>query len=146
MTPQSPKPSCHDAATGFMEPTAADDAAGFGPYFGVTTNIINGGQECGRNSEDARSQHRIDYYKEFLTYFGLPAEAEDTLTCGNLSSTFPSGGYGDAVAYFTEGNDPNEAKCAPVKWQTPYSVYTRDDYKRCICDYYGDGEANCPQA
>ena len=47
MTPQSPKPSIHDVATGFMVPTAADDAAGFGAGFGVTTNIINGGQECG---------------------------------------------------------------------------------------------------
>ena len=47
MTPQSPKPSIHDVSTGFMVPTAADIAAGFGPNFGVTTNIINGGLECG---------------------------------------------------------------------------------------------------
>jgi len=67
------------------------------------------------------------------------------MTCGNLSSSFPSGGYGDAYAYFDQGWN-GEAECIPVKWQTPYTVYTRDDYKRCICDYFGDGEADCPQA
>jgi len=55
MTPQSPKPSIHDVATGFMVPTASDTTAGFGPNFGVTTNIINGGQECGGGWENAKS-------------------------------------------------------------------------------------------
>ena len=43
MTPQSPKPSIHDVATGFMVPTSADVNAGFHSGFGTTTNIINGG-------------------------------------------------------------------------------------------------------
>ena len=145
MTPQSPKPSIHDVATGFMVPTASDISAGFGANFGVTTNIINGGQECGGGWENTKSESRISYYTEFLNYFGLPAEARETMTCGNLSSSFPTGGYGDAFAYFDQGWN-GEAECIPVKWQTPYTVYTRDDYKRCICDYFGDGEADCPQA
>jgi chitodextrinase len=51
MTPQSPKPSIHDVATGYMEPTSADIAVGIAGGFGTTTNIINGGHECGLGSE-----------------------------------------------------------------------------------------------
>lgn len=49
------------------------------------------------------------------------------------------------MAYFDQGWS-GQAQCNPVKWQTPYSIYTRDDYKRCICDHFGEGEADCPQA
>jgi chitinase len=82
MTPQTPKPSIHDVATGFMVPTSADTGAGISQGFGVTTNIINGGQECGKGFEDARSSDRIKYYKAFLEYFDLPGEDESTMTCG----------------------------------------------------------------
>jgi len=115
MTPQSPKPSIHDVATGFMTPTASDISAGYGANFGVTTNIINGGHECGGGWENIKSESRISYYTEFLNYFGLPAEARETMTCGNLSSSFPSGGYGDAFAYFDLGWN-GEVECIPVKW------------------------------
>lgn len=67
------------------------------------------------------------------------------MKCASMSPFFPDGGYGDAMAYF-EKNWQNDGNCYPVKWQTPYSVYTRDDYKRCICDNFGNGEASCPQA
>ncbi|CAK9157222.1 unnamed protein product [Ilex paraguariensis] len=50
MTPQSPKPSCHDVITGTWRPSAADTAAGRVPGYGVITNIINGGIECGKGS------------------------------------------------------------------------------------------------
>jgi len=53
MTPQSPKPSIHDVITGFMVPTDADISANIEATFGTTTNIINGGHECGKGSETA---------------------------------------------------------------------------------------------
>ncbi|CAL9186369.1 unnamed protein product [Musa hybrid cultivar] len=62
MTPQSPKPSCHDVITGSWTPSNADRAAGRLPGYGVTTNIINGGLECGKGS-DARVADRIGFYK-----------------------------------------------------------------------------------
>lgn len=62
MTPQSPKPSIHDVATGFMVPTSADDDAQMGPTFGTSTNIINGGQECGGGGENEKSISRIEYF------------------------------------------------------------------------------------
>ncbi|RWR90607.1 chitinase 1 [Cinnamomum micranthum f. kanehirae] len=50
MTPQSPKPSCHDVITGGWTPSDADRAAGRLPGYGVITNIINGRMECGQRN------------------------------------------------------------------------------------------------
>jgi len=44
----------------------ADIDAGITAGFGVTTNIINGGQECGKGYEIVKSQYRIDTYKSML--------------------------------------------------------------------------------
>jgi len=63
------------------------------------------------------------------------------MRCGGQKNLFPNGGYGDEFSYFDEGW--SGIKCIPVKWQTPYSVNTRDDYKRCICDIFGAGEDDC---
>ena len=101
MTPQSPKPSIHDVATGFMVPTSADLSAGFHSGFGTTTNIINGGLECGQGGESDHSQNRLEYYQEFLSFFGLPAEDVQSMKCGSQSNGFPTGGYGESFAgYF----------------------------------------------
>ncbi|KAK2632884.1 hypothetical protein EUGRSUZ_L00941 [Eucalyptus grandis] len=64
MTPQSPKPSCHDVVTGQWQPSAADTAAGRVPGYGVITNIINGGIECGKGS-NAQVEDRIGFYKRY---------------------------------------------------------------------------------
>ena len=41
MTPQPPKPSCHDVMIGAWQPTHADIRAGRLPGYGMCTNIIN---------------------------------------------------------------------------------------------------------
>jgi len=81
MNPQSPKPSMHDVITGFMVPTAADISARITQTFGTTTNIINGGHECGKGSETAQSTNRIKYYTAFLEWFDLPEEPEEGMSC-----------------------------------------------------------------
>jgi len=48
MTPQNPKPSMHDVMTGNFEPNSVDLANKIYASFGTTTNILNGGLECGR--------------------------------------------------------------------------------------------------
>jgi len=50
MTPQSPKPSMHDVATGYFTPNSYDTSAGIKGGFGSTIDIINGGIECGSGS------------------------------------------------------------------------------------------------
>ncbi|KAI5402230.1 endochitinase A2 [Lathyrus oleraceus] len=70
MTPQSPKPSCHDVITGGWSPSSGDRAAGRLPGYGTVTNIINGGLECGRG-QDSRVQDRIGFYKRYCDIFGI---------------------------------------------------------------------------
>jgi hypothetical protein len=79
MNPQDPKPSMHDVMTFFYEPTDADRAGNFGNHFGTTTNIINGGQECGFANDKATK--RGEYFSEWLNFFGMPAESG--LDCAN---------------------------------------------------------------
>ena len=113
MTPQSPKPSMHEIATGFMEPTQADRRAGIQAGFGATINIINGAYECGGRTEKAGALNRIKYYKAFLNHFHLP-EGEAGLGCAGQHA-FPTGGYGDVVGYFSKGWS-HTPSCTPVKW------------------------------
>ncbi|XP_061355731.1 endochitinase A2-like [Gastrolobium bilobum] len=70
MTPQSPKPSCHDVITGIWKPSDADRAAGRLPGYGMITNIINGGLECGKG-QDSRVQDRIGFYKRYCDLLGV---------------------------------------------------------------------------
>ncbi|KAG6555439.1 hypothetical protein Mapa_002667 [Marchantia paleacea] len=68
-TKQWNKPSCHAVMLGLWEPTETDIAAQRLPGFGLTTNIINGGQECGKYSVEAES--RLRRYKKFCAAFGV---------------------------------------------------------------------------
>ncbi len=83
MTPQSPKPSCHDVMTDAYAPTPDDAAAGRLPGFGLTVNIINGGLECGHGSDD-RVNDRIGFYERFTTILGTTPG--DNLDCGSMRS------------------------------------------------------------
>ncbi|XP_016649975.1 PREDICTED: endochitinase 1-like [Prunus mume] len=68
MTPQSPEPSCHDVITRRWNPSGADKSAGLG--YGVTTNIINGGLECGKGW-NAKVEDRIGFYKRYCDLLGV---------------------------------------------------------------------------
>ncbi|EEE63651.1 hypothetical protein OsJ_18468 [Oryza sativa Japonica Group] len=70
MTPQSPKPSCHDVITGQWTPSSGDIAAGRVPGYGVITNIINGGLECGFGPDD-RVANRIGFYQRYCDVLGI---------------------------------------------------------------------------
>lgn len=57
------------------------------------------------------------------------------MTCKDQAS-FPRDGYGDEKLHFTK-DWTGGTKCRPVQWTTPYPATTRDSYKRCICNYFG---------
>ncbi|MBX7196832.1 MAG: hypothetical protein K1X94_32575 [Sandaracinaceae bacterium] len=82
MTPQAPKPSCHDVMTGAFVPSAADTAAGRAPGFGLTIDTINGGLECGHGADD-RVADRIGFYERFAAILGTDVGAH--LDCGAMS-------------------------------------------------------------
>ncbi|KAJ4776453.1 Endochitinase [Rhynchospora pubera] len=81
MTPQSPKPSCHAVMTGQWTPSAADQSAGRLPGYGVVTDIINGGIECGKGSNAAVAD-RIGFYKRYCDILGV--SYGNNLDCYNM--------------------------------------------------------------
>ncbi|GMJ12666.1 PATHOGENESIS-RELATED 3, basic chitinase [Hibiscus trionum] len=83
MTPQSPKPSCHDVITGAWVPSPEDIAAGRIPGYGMITNIINGGLECGSPGPDARVEDRIGFFKRYCDMLGV-GYGSDKLDCYNM--------------------------------------------------------------
>ncbi|KAK7360285.1 hypothetical protein VNO77_02268 [Canavalia gladiata] len=83
MTKQGNKPSCHDVITGKWTPSSADRSAGRVPGYGVITNIINGGLECGHGS-DSRVEDRIGFYKRYCQMMGV--SPGDNLDCNNQRS------------------------------------------------------------
>jgi hypothetical protein len=86
MTPQAPKPSCHDVMVNNWVPDADDIAANRDDSkFGVTVNIINGGLECGLPG-DSRVNDRIEYYQRYIELLG--EEPESKCDCGNMGSSF----------------------------------------------------------
>ncbi|KAF5193737.1 Chitinase [Thalictrum thalictroides] len=70
MTEQLPKPSCHNVMIGRYRPTQADLAANRTAGFGLVTNIINGGLECGR-PDDNRVNDRVGYFKRYAALFNV---------------------------------------------------------------------------
>ncbi|WCJ22595.1 Chitinase family protein [Euphorbia peplus] len=80
MTEQKPKPSCHSVMTGKYKPKKADMAANRTAGFGLVTNIINGGLECGIPN-DARVNDRIGYFQRYANLFNV--STGPNLDCAN---------------------------------------------------------------
>ncbi|MEI8087262.1 MAG: chitinase, partial [Paludibacter sp.] len=81
LTPQFPKPSCHDIMVETWKPTANDLQKGRMPGFGATVNVINGGVECGSGTDMEKTSYRYQYYLYFCKYFKVsPGE---NISCSN---------------------------------------------------------------
>ena len=68
MTESVPKHSCHNVMVGKYVPTEADKAANRTAGYGLVTNIINGGLECGKPN-DARVNDRIGFFERYAKLF-----------------------------------------------------------------------------
>lgn len=84
MTPQAPKPSCHQVMGGAWTPSPDDQAKGRFPGFGATVNIINGGVECGAGKDQERTLHRYAYYRYFCAF--LRVSPGDHVGCADTES------------------------------------------------------------
>ncbi|PHT91061.1 Acidic endochitinase Q [Capsicum annuum] len=80
MTAQDNKPSCHNVIIGRWTPSPADTSANRKPGYGVITNIINGGVECGKGRKD-EVENRIGFYKRYCGMLNVPTG--DNLDCYN---------------------------------------------------------------
>lgn len=135
--PQPPKPSMLHALDGTWQPNQHDLNNGLEPGFGVTTQIINGGIECGGSSEHAQSQNRIDYYQQFANYLGVPVPADEVLGCADMQR-FETQGAGALDIYWEQDWSQANA-CKLVNYQTPFSAFITGDYAACI-DHFFDVE------
>ncbi|WP_421213883.1 glycoside hydrolase family 19 protein [Aeromonas dhakensis] len=141
--PQPPKPSMLHVVDGTWQPNAHDQQNGLVPGFGVTTQIINGGVECGGAAEHAQSQNRITYYQAQAQYLGVPVPADEVLGCKNMK-VFDEAGSGALPIYwendwsYVPGN-PNGGKsyaCKLVGYQTRFSAFKERDYSRCVQHFF----------
>ncbi|WP_336291021.1 glycoside hydrolase family 19 protein [Aeromonas dhakensis] len=141
--PQPPKPSMLHVVDGTWQPNAHDRQNGLVPGFGVTTQIINGGVECGGAAEHAQSQNRITYYQAQAQYLGVPVPADEVLGCKNMK-VFDEAGAGALPIYwendwsYVPGN-PNGGKsyaCKLVGYQTRFSAFKERDYSRCVQHFF----------
>lgn len=80
MTERKPKPSCHAVMVGKYRPSKADLAANRTAGFGLLTNIINGGLECGI-PDDPRVNDRIGFFRTYAKLFGV--DTGPNLDCQN---------------------------------------------------------------
>ena len=136
--PQPPKPSMLHVIDGTWQPNDADRAAGLVPGFGVTTQIINGGVECGGSAEHAQSANRITYYRAFAATLGVPVPADEVLGCKGMKQ-FAEGGAG-ALPIYWENNWSEQAGCKLVGYQTPFSGLKPGDYVECVRKAFPDVE------
>lgn len=141
--PQPPKPSMLHVIDGTWQPNDKDRANGLVPGFGVTTQIINGGVECGGSAEHAQSQNRINYYHEFANYLDVEIAPDEVLGCKGMKQ-FDASGAGALNIYWEQdwGWDANTSdgrvyKCQLVAYQGPYSSFIAGDYTKCVEDKFG---------
>ncbi len=140
--PASPKPSMLHVVDGTWQPNAVDTAAGIKPGFGATTNIINGGIECGQQVEKPQSLNRIAYYKQFAAALGVPIGANEELGCAT-QQRFAVGGAGALDIYWDQDwsyvpsmPEGKSFACKLVGYQTAFYALKTGDYQRCVEKYF----------
>ena len=131
--PQPPKPSMLHALDGTWVPNAHDKAGGLEPGFGVTTQIINGGVECGGTKEHAQSANRIEYYTAFADALNVAIAEDEILGCANMQRFDTQGAGALAIYWEQDWTTPNA--CQLVNYQTPFSAFKNGDYAKCV-EYY----------
>ncbi len=138
MYPQPPKPSMMHVLDGTWQPNDRDISNNLTPGFGVTTQIINGGVECGGSVEVAQSVNRIDYYENFADYLGVNIPDDEVLGCKGMKS-FDADGSGAVNIYWEQDwgwspdtPDGSTYSCQLVGYQTPYSAFKEGDYTKCV--------------
>ncbi len=83
MTPQPPKPSCHDVITNQWTPNASAIAGGITECcFGTVVMVINGGLEGNCSTSDYRVGRRARYYTTFAEKMGINVSGEKVDTLG----------------------------------------------------------------
>lgn len=140
--PQPPKPSMIHVIDGTWQPNDHDIENGLEPGFGVTTQIINGGVECGGSVEVQQSLNRISYYQNFAPYLQVEIPANEVLGCKGMKQ-YDAQGSGALSIYWeqdwswsSETPDGKSYACQLVIYQTPFSAFKEGDYAKCVEHFF----------
>ena len=140
--PASPKPSMLHVIDGTWQPNSHDASQGIKPGFGATTNIINGGIECGHGYEKPQSINRMAYYQQHAAALNVPVDSDEALGCANQKS-FDTQGAGAMKIYWDQDwgyyPDMPEGKsfaCKLVGYQTRHFALQTGDYQKCVEHYF----------
>lgn len=142
MYPASPKPSMWSVLDGSWVPNANDTSRGIQPGFGATTNIINGGIECGHGYEKPQSLNRIAYYQKHAQQLGVPLVGSEQLGCKDQKPFDVQGAGALNIywemdwAYYPNLPEGKSFACKLVGYQTAYSALQTGDYARCVQKYF----------
>jgi chitodextrinase len=146
VTPQSPKPSILHVVDGTWQPNAVDASRGIKKGFGATTNIVNGGIECGQSTdginEKPQSTNRIQYYRGVAAYLGVDIAADEELGCAGQDAYVVEGAGGLLLnwdqdwRYVAENPGGKSFECKLVGYQTAYSALEAGDYEKCLVKYF----------
>ncbi|WP_299694725.1 glycoside hydrolase family 19 protein [uncultured Vibrio sp.] len=132
ITPQPPKPSMLHVIDGTWQPNQADLDAGITRSFGHTTNIINGGLECGKDDETPQSVNRMQYFKEHANYLSVDVASLEPLGCQPTPSYNDHTTGSGAVPINWEQSWTTANQCNLVTYQTGLSALAENDYVKCI--------------
>jgi chitinase len=140
--PQPPKPSMLHVIDGTWQPNDRDISNGLVSGFGVTTQIINGGVECGGQTEIAQSLNRISYYQSVADYLGVEVPSDEVLGCAGMKQ-FDNDGDGalniyweQDWSYVAENPGGESFACKLVGYQTPFSAFKEGDYSLCVQHHF----------
>ncbi len=140
--PASPKPSMLHVVDGTWQPNAHDESLGISPGFGATTNVINGGIECGHGYEKPQSVNRVDYYRNHTAALNVPIDNNEELGCKD-QKRFDTQGSGALNIYWDQDwsyyPDMPEGKsfaCKLVGYQTAYFALAGGEYHQCVSHYF----------
>jgi len=133
MTPQPPKPSMHDIVTGAWMPNKEDKKAGIKSGFGAMIHVLNGGLECGKKETTPQAANRISYYKSFSKFFKV--DPGKHLDCADYDK-WPAKGSA-AIPNYWEQDWTTPGKCKLVTYQTPFSIFVRNSYGKCVESHFG---------
>ncbi|SNS40459.1 Chitodextrinase [Micrococcales bacterium KH10] len=143
--PQAPKPPMTWVIDGTWQPNSVDLANNMTPGFGATVQIINGGLECDKGTEQPQVVNRIAAYREFAHALGVLIPADEMLGCAT-SKGFTAGSAAATDTYLDQDwswNSSNPSgksyKCKPVAYQTPFNLAATGDYEACV-DYFFRGQ------
>ena len=146
MTPVWPRPSAHEIVVESVTLNGDDTAAGASYGFGTTTNILTEIEECSPSGNSMLMDDRNSIFAKVWTYL-IGDPTTDTFAsdnnCTPQTTPLPYNGGGNRLAYWNRNFNVNN-QCELVSYETKYSIYKKDDYKRCICDWFGMGYSDCP--